>query len=338
MRILILRFSSLGDIILTMPVVKAIRKQLPDAEVDLATKTEYKDLFISPSPFNKVIFLDKEGIIPFAKKLSELNYDLIADLHGSLRTTIMMPFLKAAAKKRYKKGTIARRLFVDSGIRITSFPSVIERYADVFNIQEIPEAPWFDIDERNRHTGYRILKEAGVVGDRVAGIAPGAGWRTKKWDIQRYTELAQRLEEKSIDVVFIIGKGDEMEREALRSESSHFRILDTFQYLLKDIGYAISVMDIFVSGDTGLMHIAEAAGTPVVAMFGPTTRELGFFPTGSKNIVIQKNLSCRPCSLHGSDRCRHSHHKCMDDITVDEVESNVLRLVGTVQRSNMEIV
>ena len=127
MRILILRLSSLGDVILTMPVVKAIRKQSPDAEVDLATKSEYKGLFVPPSPFSRVIFLDDKGIMPFAKKLNKLNYDLIADLHGSLRTAAMMPFLKATVKKRYKKGAIARRFFVESKIKFTSFPSVIDR-------------------------------------------------------------------------------------------------------------------------------------------------------------------------------------------------------------------
>jgi heptosyltransferase-2 len=334
MKILLLRFSSLGDVILTMPVAMALKKQFSDADIDLGTKLEYKGLFTSASPFGNVIYLEDSGIIPFIKAVNEQGYDMIADLHASLRTSIMLPFLKARVKKRYKKGAFARRVFVKTGIRLSAFQSVLRRYLSPFDITEIPEPPWFTIGEEERQKGGIILKDAGVHKDRIIGVAPGAKWDTKKWGIDRYVELARRLEDMAYDIVFVFGKGDEKDKEVLLNMSTDFKTLNTSDYTLRDTAYAISSMNAFISSDTGLMHLAEAAGTPLVTMFGPTTKEFGFFPTGHKSIVIEKKLVCRPCSLHGTEKCKEGHHKCMEDITIEDVESAVLRLLGDVPISN----
>ncbi|MGB9735570.1 MAG: glycosyltransferase family 9 protein [bacterium] len=328
MNILILRFSSLGDVILTMPVAKAIKHVIPNASVDLGTKLEYKGLFTPPSPFRNVIYLDNTGFIPFVKNINKHRYDIIVDLHSSLRTLLMLPLLKSDQKKRYKKGAIARRLFVMTGIRISSFPSVAQRYLNTVKISEIPAAPWFDLSVADLKKGKDILKRIGVKKDKIIGMAPGAKWNTKKWNINHYIELAKVLENYSFDVVFVFGKGDEEDMHALLNISADAKILNTADHTLREIAYAIASMDVFVSGDTGLMHLAEASGTPVVVMFGPTTREFGFFPVVEKSMVIEKALLCRPCSLHGSNICKYGHHRCMEDITVKEVESAIFRLLN----------
>ncbi len=338
MKILLLRFSSLGDIILTMPVAKAIMHIMPDAYVDLGTKLEYKDLFTDASPFRKILYLDDSGIIPFIKTANEQGYDLIADLHASLRTSMMLPFLKAKKKKRYKKGAFARRVFVKTGRRFSAFQSVLQRYLGPFDITEIPEPPWFTLTKEDRQKGSIILKDAGTHKDRVIGVAPGAKWETKKWDINRYAELARRLEDMAYDVVFVFGKGDEKDKEMLLNISNNFKTLNISDYTLRDTAYAISSMNAFISSDTGLMHLAEAAGTPLVTMFGPTTRELGFSPVGKRCVVIEKALPCRPCSLHGSEKCRYTHHRCMKDISVKDVESAVLNLLGDIPLSKVRVV
>ncbi len=338
MKILLLRFSSLGDVILTMPVAMALKKRFSDAEIDLGTKLEYKALFTPPSPFKKVLYLDETGVVPFIKTLNREEYDIIADLHASPRTLLMLPFLKTAVKKRYRKGAFARRVFVKTGIKLSSFPRVLQRYLGTFDIPGVPEAPWFALGREEKRRGGSILKNSGILKDRIIGIAPGAKWDTKKWCMSRYAELAQRLERRAYDVVFIFGKGDEKDREALLEISSEFRILNISDCNLRDTAYAISSMDAFVGSDTGLMHLAEAAGTPLVAMFGPTTREFGFFPAGKRCVVIEKALLCRPCSLHGSEKCKYGHHRCMEDITVEEVESAVLRLVKDKSMYNEESV
>lgn len=337
MNILLLRFSSLGDVILTMPVALALKRRYPDARVDLGTKIDYRDLFTPPSPFTKVLYLDDAGTAPFVKKINEGNYDVVADLHASLRTALIAPFLKAASRKRYKKGALARRIFVQSGIKVASFPSVIERYMKTFGLEDIPGTPWFSMNREDRTTGYHILKETGAGRRTIIGIAPGAKWDTKKWGIGRYRELAANLGRRSFDVVFLFGKGDEKEMKSLMEAEPDAKIIDTAHYLLREVGYAVAAMDVFVSGDSGLMHLAEAAGTPVVAMFGPTTREFGFFPKSAKSIVLEKTLPCRPCSLHGSNVCIYSHHRCMDNISVDEVEFAVLRLLKLTSHSDIGV-
>jgi heptosyltransferase-2 len=338
MKILLLRFSSLGDIILTMPVAAALKKQFPDADIDLGTKLEYKALFTPPSPFRKVLYLDDTGVIPFIKTLNGEGYDIIVDLHASLRTSMMLPFLKASKKKRYKKGAFPRRVFVKTGVKLSSFPSVLQRYLSTFEITGVPEAPWFALGSEEKRRGSILLKNAGILKDRIIGIAPGAKWDTKKWKMSRYVELARRLEGRAYDIVFVFGKGDEKDREELLKISSGFRILNISDCNLRDTAYAISSMDAFIGSDTGLMHLAEAAGTPLVAMFGPTTKEFGFFPTGQRSVVIERKLVCRPCSLHGSEKCKEGHHKCMEDITVEDVESAILGLLADVPVQDVRIV
>ena len=325
MKILLIRFSSLGDVILTMPVAIALRHLYPSASVELATKAEYEGLFTPPDPFDRVIYLDKNENIKILKSLiNDGKYDIIADLHKNLRTALLMPFITAGKKKHYSKGSISRRLFVKTKIRISAFPPVVQKYLKPFGIKEIPKSPWITLKEYERDRGYQILRDTGVEKHKVIGIAPGAKWNTKKWSIKKYIELSGRFERNGLDVVFVFGKGDEQEKDILMHSSSNAKILDTSSYLLKEIIYAISWMDAFVSGDTGLMHLAESAGIPVVTLFGPTTKEFGFFPTNHNSIVIEKDLSCRPCSLHGSDVCIKGDSVCMEGITVDEVEEAVL--------------
>ncbi len=328
MRILLLRFSSLGDVILTMPVALALRQKYTGATVDLGTKIDYRGLFTPPSPFTRVIYLDGDGIMPFVKKVNEQRYDVIGDLHASLRTVMIVPLLKAGTRKRYRKGAVARRTFVETGIRLSPFPSVLRRYLATFGIDGLPDTPWLGTSPEEKQRGHAILRRAGAAGNRVLGIAPGAKWGTKKWGIGRYAELARRLEQRGFDAVFIFGKGDEGVRDELVTVSPLAKTIDVREYLLRDIGYAVAAMDVFVGGDTGLMHLAEAVGTPLVALFGPTTREFGFFPAGRKSVVIEKDFRCRPCSLHGSMACKYAHHRCMEDITVEEVESALVGLTG----------
>jgi heptosyltransferase-2 len=327
MKILLLRFSSLGDIILTMPVAKALMQVTPKASVDLGTKSEYSNLFTHPSPFKNIIYLDDAGVVPFIKKINEQNYDIIMDLHRSIRTLAILPLLKASIKKGYKKGTIARRIFVKTGIKLSNFPGVVERYLNTLDITEIPEPPWFTFDEEERKIGRSILIKAGIYKDRIIGIAPGAKWRTKKWPLRHYVTLAQKLQNKPYDIAFIFGKGDEQDLKELLKMYPEARILTTEEHGLRNIAYAIALMDVFISSDTGLMHLAEASGIPLVAMFGPTTKEFGFFPVSKKAVVIEKPLACRPCSLHGADKCKYEHHRCMEDITVEEVEDTVIKLL-----------
>ncbi len=328
MRILLLRFSSLGDVILTMPIAQALMKALPGATVDLGTKLEYKGLFIPPDPFGSVLYLDDAGLAPFIRSVNRQRYDIIADLHASLRTMTMMPLLRARTKKRYRKGSFSRRLLVSTDLRLSPFPSVLQRYLGTFDLSEVPDTPWFSIGSEEKQRGVSILHAAGAHRGRTIGIAPGAKWATKKWNMERYVELAHRLEAGSSDVVFVFGKGDEGDRDTLVRSTGDFKILDTAASTLRETAYALASMDVFVSSDTGLMHLAEAAGTPLVVLFGPTTREFGFFPAGSRSIVIEKKLVCRPCSLHGSETCKEGHFRCMEDITVDEIESAVRKLLG----------
>ena len=152
----------------------------------------------------------------------------------------------------------------------------------------------------------------------VIAIAPGAKWKTKQWPAEYFIELINKLDIRYNPTILLLGSKDEMKiAEKIGSKSKN--VLNFAGKL--SIGEAASYMrssDVAVSNDSGLMHMATALDIPVVAMFGPTVKGFGFFPRG-RNTVMEKNLECRPCSMHGSGSCKVNTYECMRSITPLEV-------------------
>ena len=149
---------------------------------------------------------------------------------------------------------------------------------------------------------------------RLVALAPGAAHATKRWPEQQWEALSRQLLDRS-DLIVLGGPGDQRIGERLEAVGGGRIVSAAGKFPLLTSGALLKRARVLASGDTGLMHLATAVGTPVVALFGPGVEEFGFFPYNAAATVIQRDLPCRPCTAHGSDRCPLGHHECLRGIT-----------------------
>jgi heptosyltransferase-2 len=148
-------------------------------------------------------------------------------------------------------------------------------------------------------------------------VHPGAAWATKRWLAERFSELCRRLKSEGLTPVLIGGPGDAALGGEIARASGAANLVGRTD--LEELKSLMGRLSLFVTNDSGPMHLAAAAGVPVVAIFGATTRELGFFPYGAGHRVVEAPLSCRPCGLHGAKACPEGHFLCMRLLSVNQV-------------------
>lgn len=340
MKFLIIRLSSLGDIVLTTPVIKALKERYPDAVVDFLVKKEYHNLLSVNPHLNRIITLDSNGVhkglnglLKISKELRAGGYTHVIDLHGNLRSRIITSFLPGAKTLRYDKQVVKRRLIL-SGFKVKTRHTVGAYLASLLplgiGMQEHLPNPSIYISKDEEDGAKRFLAQAGISeGEVLIGIAPGARWPTKRWIEDGFIEIGRKAVKELGARVLIFGGPDETDlSKRVAAEVGNKALSVAGVAGLKETAALIKRCKVFVSNDSGPMHIATAVGTPVVAIFGPTVQGFGFSPLG-ESVVVEKELKCRPCSLHGSSTCPKGHFECMKGITVSEVFDKV---EGVIQR------
>lgn len=175
----------------------------------------------------------------------------------------------------------------------------------------------------------RALELVGKL-DRFVVLAPSSVWATKRWPGEKFGELALRIKNELGLSTVIVGSEEDRAASAAVLEKSPSSLDLTGKTSLGALKSVLSKADLVVSNDSSPLHMAIAMGTKVVGVFGPTTKELGFFPLapqGQSAVAEVKELDCRPCGLHGHDRCPLGHFRCMLDLEVNQVFSEVNRLL-----------
>lgn len=326
-QILIIRLGRLGDVVLATPLVRALRRAFPDSQVDWVIKQEFAPLLQGLPGLRQVIALDTReglpGLLRLAREIRGRRYDLVVDLHGVPRSYLLCARSGATMRRRYRKWLLRRRLLTGLGWNLLrGAPGVAERYftaLEDFGITPDHGPPELNLDpEARRESAHRL---ADLPRPRI-GLAPGATRFTKRWPAESFAAAGSRLAERfSGSLVIIGGPEDESIAEVVAGQVSGGPVQNLAGRLsLPQAAAVLAELDLLISNDTGLMHLATAVQTPVVAVFGPTTRELGFFPRGPKAKVIEHaNLSCRPCSVHGTDACPRGHFRCMKEIRPEQV-------------------
>jgi len=331
-KILIIRLGSLGDVILTTPVLSILQARFPNALIDFAVKKEYADLFSLDPRIRSLKIYDSSkahrgfsGLLAFISILKEMNYDLVIDLHSNLRSFAIRKGLKGVRKIVYSKDVLRRRLLVLGVVnKRGEFKHTVQKYLDALKplgLNGGVTPPNIFLSPENVMWAQKYLSGIGD-GEALLGIAPMAAWFTKKWFRERFRAVAEKArDELSARVVYF---GSEEERNSIEELAGESAPIVTGDMGIRNLAAVIAKCSLLLTNDSGLMHLATAVGTPVVAIFGPTTRELGFFPLGPNDVVVEKDVSCRPCTLHGNNDCPKGHFKCMDFISVGEVY-NIVR-------------
>jgi heptosyltransferase-2 len=324
--VLAVRFSSIGDVLLTTPLFRAIRLRYPDSRITVLTKQEHAPLLSHNPHLSRIIAIEPDR--PTTSVASELRagrYSHLLDLHDSLRSRVLR-VLVPGNWSSYPKHRIERAALIHAKKNwYRDWRPVAERYFMAARRLEVaPDGrpPEFFLAAEAKAEVDQWLAASGIAQARpLIAVAPGAAHATKRWPLHHWHSLIGQLVRQGRDVVVVGGVADQAIAAALTANKPTGLISAAGRFGLQGTGALLQRAVALVSGDTGVMHMATAVGTPVVALFGPTVREFGFFPYTLAARVVELDLSCRPCSSKGGPRCPLGHHRCLGDIGPELVYS-----------------
>ncbi|MBI4371169.1 MAG: hypothetical protein HY552_02610 [Elusimicrobia bacterium] len=319
-RVLVVRLSSLGDVVLTRPVFAGLRARWPDARLAILVKPAYAPVVQAWPEIDETIVF--RGLRRAFREIGSRRFTHLLDLHATPRSLLLRLLAGVPNVSVYRKDALARRLFVAFGRRSPALArGTAERYLDALAAWGVPPAPPeapARLDALALDPLARKLEQAGTrAGDRLVGLHPGAAWATKRWPAERFAALCGRLSAAGFKPVLVGASGDAALCARIAAASGAVDLAG--RLTLAELAALMGRLALFVANDSGPMHLAAASGVPVVAIFGSTSRELGFFPQGPGSRVVEADLACRPCHLHGRDSCPEGHFLCMRLITTERV-------------------
>lgn len=322
-KILIIRLSSLGDVLLTTPLIRTLKSSYPNLQIDFIVRSEYESTLKFNPNINNLITLErnykKEKV---RSQIIKENYDLIVDLQNNLRSRYLTHGYSLKTV-RYKKPYLSRILLVK--LKINRFKQVIPipvRYAN--------SLPNFELDQKGLELFVPEGEKSEIADDKVIGLCPGSRHLTKMWPKEYFIELGNQLIKSNYKVALFGGKDDMAICNDISTKVDGALDLSNNNNLIK-LAVNMRACKAVVCNDSGLMHSALALNIPVVSIFGSTVKEFGFFPYKGKNIVLENNLlSCRPCSHIGLDKCPKNHLDCLNKITPITVLEAVKKITNKI--------
>jgi heptosyltransferase-2 len=320
-KILIVRLSSLGDILLTTPLIRALKKKNPEAQIDFVLREEYEELLINNPHLTKIYKYTNhkfEKQIIFNSILDE-EYDLAIDLQNNLRSRELVRILKGTVVK-FKKNNFKKFLLVRFKInKLKNAPPIPVRYANVVNSISLDDEGLEFLTKKEANENLK--NEMNFI-----GFCPGAKHITKQWLKENFIELGRKLEKEGYRIVLF--GGVEEVKTCDEIEKNLKNVLNLCNTSILQIGADMKRCNAIFTNDSGLMHLAAAVRVPVISFFGSTVKEFGFFPYRAKSVVLEnKDLNCRPCTHIGRSSCPKVHFNCMKQIT-PEVAFDALKQVG----------
>lgn len=316
-RFLIIRFSSMGDIVLTTPVVRTLSQQVPGAEIHYVTKPEYEPL-LRANPYIHKIHLLHDKIAPLCRILEEERIDYIIDLHNNIRSGSMKRRLQVPAYT-FSKMNLAKWLFVNLKINLMPCTHVVDRYmktVSVFNVRNDRQGLDFFIPPEE--TSVEHLLPDFTRGGFVAFVIGGT-YVTKRLPAEKASEICRRL---SVPVVLLGGREEEdAGRMICESAGSHVVNL-CGKTSISQSAAILEKSNLVLTNDTGLMHIAAAFRKKIGSFWGNTVPGFGMSPylphPASMEFQVD-GLKCRPCSKLGFSRCPRGHFRCMNELDTRQV-------------------
>lgn len=336
LRILLIRLSSLGDVILATAAVEALRQRWPSARISVLTKPEYRDIFGSnPGVYEVLEWAPAVAAGALAARLRRQRFDWVVDLHANLRSRWLRVLVPGPRWSVYAKGVLRRRLAVC--LRrpdwLDPVHHVVDRYLaalEPLGVGAERQLPRLYPPLSARQRAAELLGGAGWDGHaRLIGLAPGARWATKAWPVEHWERLAGDIVAASLGHPVFVGGPDEagLCREILRRAGVVGSVV-AGKTAVMETAAVVARCAALVTNDSAPLHLATAVDTPVVALFGPTHRGFGFYPLGVRDTLLDQPLDCRPCSLHGDDRCPEGHHRCLRDLSPVVVGEALRGLLG----------
>jgi len=331
MKLLIIRFSSIGDIVLTTPVLRCIRRQYPGAEIHFLVKQSFKAV-IAHNPYIDVIHTLDQDLNETITGLRNIKFDYIIDLHRNLRTLRVKKALDAPVLT-FDKLNFKKWLYVNFKWQVMPDKSIVDRYFEglkKLKLKNDGEGLDYFIPDHlaTRQDDIPMGHWTGFVGCVIGG-----SYFTKKFPVAQWKAFVQEC---PYPVILLGGPEDRDAGNEIASADPAKVYNACGKFNISESAHLVQRAKVIVTNDTGLMHIAAAFRKPIISLWGNTTPELGMFPYYGFNNLNQnvsplsvimevKGLGCRPCSKIGFDHCPRKHFKCMNQIPVAPVVDAVKR-------------
>ena len=329
MNILIIQTAFIGDVVLSTPLIDKVKDAYPEGNITYVTTPAGASILRNNPNLEEIIEYDKKGehkgikaLILLGKRLKYKNFDLVVCPHRYIRSTILA-WLTGSSKRLGYDNAAGKLLFTER-VHYDKDKHEVDRLLSFVKGNEAKryEIKLFPGSKEVKRVD-RIWKREGIDGKKVVTIAPGSKWFTKKWPVEYFNILIEKLGEREDIAMVLIGGKDELLLNLHESKNTINLIGETNLLEVAEITRRSKVV---LTNDSSPIHIASAwPETHIIAIFGATVKELGFFPWSKNSQVLEnKGLPCRPCGLHGGDKCPKGHFKCMLELKPDMVIEKIL--------------
>jgi heptosyltransferase-2 len=321
-QVLIIRLSSLGDILLTTPLLRALKNRPEECEITFLCREQYLNAIESNPNISRFIQLKADENEPAViEEIKKGEFDLIIDLQNNFRSRNLLKEIKTVIY-RFKKPTIKKFLLVNLKLNLFKhYLSIPELYAKTY--------PGLMLDEEGVDfylaKGYKssLNKE-----DKYIGFIPGSKHFTKRWPEEYYIQLGLLLNKYGYSIVLFGGKDDAEVCAKISAKIGKSKNLCNNNDLNQTFA-DMNSCSLIIGNDSGLTHIASAAFIPLIVLFGSSVEQFGFAPYRKEAVILQNDaLKCRPCSHFGKGECPKSHFKCMIDLTPNIVFERIKKILS----------
>jgi len=325
-KILIIQTAFLGDVILTLPMVQVLKKEYPDCAIDFLCIPSTEILFKHNTLINKLIVYDKRGDDSFGRVKSEIknnNYDVVISPHRSARSALITYFSKAKKRISFDKSSL--KFLYNNKIPYVAGIHEIQRNLSLLKPLGINEdriiKPELFLSDEEKNKVDSIFKEENLSDEKLIALAPGSVWFTKRYPKEKFVKVLNLLSKDNTKVFLIGGKDDIELGEYLMSSSQNKNIMNTIGKLnVLESAELIKRCEVLITNDSAPLHIANSVGTKVISMFGATVPRFGFFPYGEHDVILEtEGLKCRPCAIHGGNKCPIGTFICMNNIPEEKI-------------------
>lgn len=328
-KIIVIDLLYLGDLMFAIPFLSELRKNFPEARIDLIVNSAFHSIVEDNVNLDYVYAYNKKWTIKqsikFAKDLSQNNYDLGINIHGSWRSAILLKLINPSYTTGF--GGKGRGLFLNRKLKQLENQHMVEVYLQVLremNLKVESKLPFFKVKEAVSEEVNKKLVNWGIAKkDKLIALNTGGTWPTKRWTIEGFARLGDLLNREYGKVMLVGSSGDLSIVEEIVNRMETKPMIATGETSLQELAALLARCDLVISNDSGPVHVAAAVGTPTITIFGPSD-DVKYRPLGEKHKVVKTAIDCRPCGKH---QCPLGHHRCMTEIKVDEIV-NVIEKSG----------
>jgi ADP-heptose:LPS heptosyltransferase len=316
LKILIIRFSSIGDIVLTTPVIRCLKQQVDSVKVHYLTKKSFQSLLSSNPYIDKIHTLEDE-LSETVTELEAEKFDYIIDLHNNLRTRLIKLRLNVKAKS-FDKLNLKKFLLVNLKIDILPSKHIVDRYLETVSFLGVKN-DGKGLDYFFNHE-YDLTSLLPASHQQYISLVIGAQHATKRLPVNKLIEICKNLNQQ---VVLLGGKDDAERGEEICLNSGDHVYNGCGKFSLDESAFLVGNAEKIITHDTGLMHIASAFDKEIISVWGNTVPEFGMSPYKvTKHSTIEvKGLNCRPCSKIGYQKCPLGHFKCMNEQDIEVIST-----------------